>query len=179
MIRILLLTFCFFSVQSNEPVRNWSESYKLSWKDFEGNPDNNSGAAATTASGIIFGYSMQETNTEVVSFTTEIHAQFYPEKSWFKPKLATIYLLAHEQLHFDITELHARKFRYEVSLLKVSKTIKNDLKALNKKINKQLALMQQAYDGETSHSRNKEAQVKWNAYIAKELQKLEQYKSVD
>lgn len=179
MIRILSIIICFFSVQHDEPILNWSESYKLSWEDFKADPDFNSSAVAITASGLTFSFSVKETNTEVISFSTEVKAHFYPEKSWYKPELANDHILGHEQLHFDITELHARKFRQEISMLKTTSSIKSDLKQLHKKINIELALMQDNYDNETNYSRRHDMQTNWKVYVTEELQKLASYKSVN
>ena len=171
---------CVLGLQNDtEPVMSWSESYKLSWNDFKGEPRYNIGAVATTASGISFGFSIRQSNSRVVGFTTEIYAHFYPEQSWYKPEKADNHILGHEQLHFDITELYARKFRQRVSKLTVSKNIKSELNRIHKTINKELAALQDKYDGETDYSRNKEMQYKWQAYIKKELQKLDAYKSTE
>ncbi|WP_299551041.1 DUF922 domain-containing protein [Seonamhaeicola sp.] len=176
MIRILIVFCCFLLVQ-DEPVMSWNESYKLSWADFKDAPNPHTSAVAITASGITFGFSVRQTDSRVVDFTTEVHAHFYPEQSWYKPERANNHVLGHEQLHFDITELHARKFRYRISQLKVSNRIKDELRALQKTINLELKTLQDRYDAETNYSRNFEAQAQWEAYIATELKKLSKYKS--
>lgn len=178
MAKLLFILCCFVCVQ-DEPVMSWNASYKLSWSDFKGQPNHKVSAVAITASGISFGFSVRETDDEVVGFTTEVFSHFYPEQSWYKPNLADNHVLGHEQLHFDITELHVRKFRQRISGLKVSNTIKNELRQLNKTINKELAIMQDKYDAETNYSRHLENQAKWKIYIADELNKLSKYKSVD
>ena len=158
---------------------SWNASYKLSWSDFKGKPDQSVSAVAITASGISFGFSTKETDSKIISFSTEVFCHFYPEQSWYKPNIADAHVLGHEQLHFDITELHVRKFRKRISLLKVSNTIKGELRELNKTINKELAAMQDNYDAETNYSRNIENQSKWKTYISDELEKLSKYKSVE
>ncbi|MEW4922987.1 DUF922 domain-containing protein [Algibacter sp. 2305UL17-15] len=178
-----MLKFCiglclFLCVQNdNEPVISWSASYKLSWNDFKGKPRQNVSAVATTASGITFGFSIRQSGGRVVSFTTEVHAHFYPKQSWYKVERADNHILGHEQLHFDITELHARKFRMRISQLEVSHHIKRELNSLHRTINKELAALQDRYDAETDYSRQVEAQLRWQLYIKKELQKLDKYKS--
>ena len=178
MVKILLILCCFICVQ-DEPVMSWNASYKLSWADFKGQPNHRVSAVAITASGISFGFSVRETDSKVIGFTAEVFCHFYPEQSWYKPNLADNHVLGHEQLHFDITELHVRKFRQRISELKVSNTIKSELRQLNKTINKELAAMQDKYDTETNYSRNFENQATWKTYIADELNKLSKYKSVD
>ena len=155
----------------------WKDSYRLSWQDFKGKPRDDSTAAATTASGISFEYSIKHGAFRVVSFKTQVEACFYSEKSWYKPELANPYILAHEQLHYDITELYARKFRKQLALLRPSKTLKAELDALQKTINKQLSDRQNAYDAETNYSRSPEVQQQWQRHIYVELKKLEAFKS--
>lgn len=180
MTKIFLFFLCVFCIQDNEPVITWSSSYKLSWEDFKAKPNINDDAVAITASGITFGFSFTETDkNEMVSFTTEIFAHFYPEHSWYKKELANNHILEHEQLHFDITELFARKFRYRISQLKLSNSIRKQLNKIEKNINTELSEMQNEYDSETNNSRNYESQAKWNMYINTELNAYSKYKSVD
>lgn len=179
MIRILLVICCFIGAQNDEPVLSWNESYKLSWSDFKAKPNKRVSAAAVTASGITFGFSIKQADDRVVSFQTEVNAHFYPEKSWVKSELADNHVLGHEQLHFNITELYARKFRQQISKLKTSQSIKTELRQLHKSINKDLEEMQNTYDAETNYSRSTDIQAKWELFITQELQKLSKYKSVD
>ena len=178
----LVITFCvlmFTLTPPNDEVITWRDDIKLSWKNFKGDPKPDSNAVAVTASGITFEYSVKETQSRIVSFTTTIKAHFYPNKSWYIKERADNHILAHEQLHFDITELHVRKFRKEVAQLKVSPRLKNELRRLHEKINTDLATMQNLYDTESDNSINKEAQAKWQLFVKKELKALEYYKSKD
>ena len=158
---------------------SWNESYKLSWLDFKDTPNKHVSAVATTASGITFGFSVSTSDDQVVNFTSEVHAHFYPEKSWYKKERADSHVLGHEQLHFDITELYARKFRHRIDQIKVSNSVRGQLKTLHNTINKELSQLQNRYDSETNYSRNVDAQTKWKTYIADELKKFSKYKSVD
>lgn len=176
MIRCFIIACCFLLVQ-DEPVIAWHETKKITWEDFKDTPNNNTRASAITASGISFGFSIKLQNNKVVDFSTEVHAHFYPNKSWVKSTDANHHILGHEQLHFDITELYARKFRYEISKLSVSNNIKERLNALQNNINSELKKMQNTYDAETNYSRNFEAQEKWKTFIALELKKYNTYKN--
>lgn len=169
----------FFIQNDNEPVMSWNANYKLTWNDFKAKPKYTTSAVATTASGITFGFSIKESDARVISFTTEVHAHFYPEQSWYKPERADGHVLRHEQLHFDITELHARKFRKRISLLKTTNDVAKRLRAIHKNINKELAAFQNQYDAETDFSRSFEVQHQWETRVAKELKKLDYFKSVD
>ncbi|TBN04917.1 DUF922 domain-containing protein [Hyunsoonleella flava] len=167
-------------VQTNdEPVMSWQEAYRLTWNDFKAKPKYSSSAVATAASGITFGFSIRESDDRVISFTTEVHAHFYPEQSWYKPERADNHVLGHEQLHFDITELFARKFRKRISLLKTTNDVAKRLRAIHRNINKELAEFQNQYDTETDFSRDIEMQLQWELFIKKELKKLDYFKSAD
>ncbi|MCF7560231.1 DUF922 domain-containing protein [Sabulilitoribacter multivorans] len=157
---------------------SWNESYRLSWADFKGKPNNNVSAVAITASGITFGFSITQTDSgKVVKFSTEVNAHFYPDQSWYKKELADNHVLGHEQLHFDITELYTRKFRQRISQLRTSNSIRQELKTLHNNIIKELETAQNTYDNETDYSRNYEAQAIWKSYIEAELKKVSRFKS--
>lgn len=175
--KFLFIFFLLVCVQDTEPVLTWNGSYNLSWSDFKGKPNTSSDAVAITASGITFGFSItQKSNNEVVGFTTDVKAHFYPEQSWYKIERADRHILGHERLHFDITELYARKFRYRISQLRVTNTLKRQLKRIHNDINNELSEMQNKYDSETDFSRNFELQAKWKTYIEAELNTYDKYK---
>lgn len=179
MIRFVIAICFLFSLQKDTPVLSWSESYKLTWSDFKGKPNKYVKAAAITASGISFGYSIKQSNGNVVDFTTEVFAHFYPEESWYKPGVADHHILGHEQLHYDITELYARRFRKSIDSLKPEKDIKKVLNKLHKKTIKDLDAMQNLYDAETNYSIDYNEQLRWSLYISKKLEELSEFKSVD
>ncbi len=176
MIRVFLILCCFLCVQQDEPAIAWNTSYKLSWADFKDKPNPKMSAVAVTASGITFGFSVNTLDNQVVSFTSEVHAHFYPEKSWYKKEMADTHVLEHEQLHFDITELHARKFRQRIDQIKISNRVPDELRAIHDSINKALSQMQRTYDSETNYSRDVEAQAKWKIYVTKALKTHSKYK---
>ncbi len=166
-------------IPMNDEVISWNDTLKLTWGHFKAVPKTNTSAVALTASGITFEFSVKETETRIVDFDTKVYAHFYPKKSWYIKAQGDAYILAHEQLHFDITELYARKFRKEISQLKINSNIKSQLRNLHEKINKELAATQNRYDKESDNSVNREFQTKWNNYVKSELAKLEAYKSKD
>ena len=176
---LIFLVSCLSVVSNNLDVEkiSWSETNKLTWANFKGKPDKASNAAASTASGISFGYKIKTTNNKITGFTTTVNSVFYPTKSWYKVEDATDHILAHEQMHFNITELYARKFRKQLSEVKISTRLKLQLSNLYKSINEASNKMQKFYDKETKHSIDKTKQAEWNTYIRLELQKLDKYKT--
>lgn len=171
------MTILFVGSNSNEESMLWNESRKLTWADFKASPDLKSRASAITASGITFEYSVKTSRKEIVDFSTKVEAHFYPNKSWFLEKQVDVYILAHEQLHFDIIELYARKLREQLSLLVVNQNLKGQMNRLHASINKALNDTQQLYDLQTNHSINVTMQKEWEAKIIKELKTYEAYKS--
>lgn len=161
----------------NDEVVSWDDNRKLTWKDFRGVPDESSDAVALTASGITFGFSVKTNNGNVEGFTTSIASHFYPNKSWYFKEKVDGTILKHEQLHFDITELYARKLREQVSKLKPNRNIKKQLNSVHSLILQELNKEQNRYDEESEHSLNTIKQKKWEDYIARELQALVQFKS--
>ncbi|WP_040281115.1 DUF922 domain-containing protein [Psychroserpens damuponensis] len=176
--RLLIVLLCLLKfATTNEVTMSWSESKKLTWADFKGAVDVNTDAVAVTASGITFSFSVSESDGKFVDFSAETYAHFYPEKSWYNKTKGDDHILAHEQLHFDITELHVRKLRYNISKIKVSQHIKHDLRAVHEQANKELAIMQNTYDTQTNNSINKVEQVTWSKFVKNELDKYKDFRS--
>ncbi|WP_370000471.1 DUF922 domain-containing protein [Winogradskyella sp.] len=174
---IVGLFFLFVGTSSNDETMTWNEARKLTWADFKANPDPKSDAVALTASGITFGYSVKTSNKRIVGFTTTVEAHFYPDKSWYIKEKGDDYVLGHEQLHFDITELYVRKFRQQLERLVVNQNIKKQMNQIHVAINEALDKTQKEYDAQTNHSINVEAQKYWETFIAAELKNLDKYKS--
>lgn len=155
----------------------WSETTKLTWSDFKAEPDSESDAVALTASGITFGYSVKTSGKRIMDFSTTVEAHFYPNKSWYLKEKSNVHILEHEQLHFDITELYARKFRQQLTKLEVNQNVKAQMERLHTAINEAVNETQRRYDKQTKHSMNIEKQNEWEAFIKKELKGLDQFKS--
>lgn len=151
-----------------EEVILWTPARKLSWSDFKGRPSTNSSAAAITASGITYSFSAQGTHDKM-ELDFKVDAHFYPEKSWYKPKLANPTILEHEQLHFDITEVFARKLRRILAETPFTGNAKSEVKEIYRNILRELNHYQNQYDSETNFSRDTVQQRLWNIRITKIL----------
>ena len=132
----LLITICLFatSLSIAQPSDfdakrfiEWNEHYKLSWDHFENTVDDGRfGDAGTAVKIIAKPYFVGK------SIEYNVYALFDRQKSWAFEKDDA--LLAHEQLHFDIAELYARKIRKKVEELRKGKI--KELSDYNKAINK-------------------------------------------
>jgi hypothetical protein len=174
---ILCLLFVFVGESSNEETMTWDESRKLSWADFKADPNLESDAVALTASGITFSYSVKTSGRKIIDFSTSVEAHFYPNKSWYLKEKGGDQILRHEQLHFDITELYARKFREQLKTLVVNQKVEKEMQRLHITINEALDEAQKRYDSQSNHSRNRDAQNQWEIFIQEELRKSDKYKS--
>ncbi|SKB70123.1 protein of unknown function [Salegentibacter holothuriorum] len=155
---------------------SWDKTRPLTWEDFKASPKKQLAYKANTNSGLSFSWSSTESSSGI-KLTFEVESNFYPNQSWVKEIQEVDYLLAHEQLHFDITELHARKLRMALKNYEPGRNMKKELNDIYSKIEQQRREMQNQFDKETNHSINKEAEYKWRQFIEKELQQLIEYSS--
>jgi hypothetical protein len=154
----------------------WNDDLQLQWEDFNGTPTRGTTVVAVTASGLSFGFSTKMTETQLVDYTVFVDAHFYPDKSWYVKERANSVILDHERLHFDITELHARKFKQRIAQTKFDLRINAQMERIHNTINDELRQMQQKYDLETDHSQNVDKQKEWQKFIKVQLDKLSYYK---
>lgn len=173
-IKKVLLLFIWLvlnlSYGQEEQMVLWTPSKKLTWSDFKGKPSNISNAAAITASGISYSFSAQGTKDKVeLDFKVETH--FYPDKSWYKATTANPIVLSHEQLHFDISEVFARKLRQILAETKFTNNAKSEVKEIYRNVLRELNDYQNQYDDETNFSRDTVQQLIWNKRIIKVLNK--------
>lgn len=147
----------------------WKPDYKLKWEDFRGVPDRTSDRIAITVSNI--GYSLGYNKT---SYSVKVKCVFVKRKSW--TTTADSAVLVHEQGHFDISEIYARKLRKAFKEYKFNpQTVQADLKAIFTRLNSDRRLYNELYDIETDASRNPTMQKQWNKKLADELNALKAF----
>ena len=152
----------------------WNKDRPLTWTDFKGAVPKNADFVASTNTGISFGYSYTNTNGKIdVKFTIE--SFIHPEKSWFQKDKVDDYILAHEQTHFDISELYARMLKKRLSQQVFTKHAKAEIEKIYHQNEKQRRAMQAQYDAETDHSRIEKKELFWRKHISKQLIKYESW----
>lgn len=147
----------------------WSASRPLTAADFKGRPRPTEAHAALTSANINTGASCRDN-----IFNGTARASFDPATSWVRdPARMTPALLRHEQLHFDITEVYARRLRQQLAAMQVPC---NKLGSAFDQVTKAAyAAWQQAedaYDRDTSHGLQHEQQAKWEAQVRQQLTEL-------
>ncbi|AVI49832.1 DUF922 domain-containing protein [Pukyongia salina] len=170
-IPVLLL----FPVENDKEKMQWDESRPLTWSDFKGVPNGSDDYVASTNSGISLSYSIGYRNGEY-KFNFTVQSNFYPKQSWYRPEAASEYILKHEQTHFDISELHARKLRKKLMELDVTENVKADADKLYSEIEQERRDMQHRFDSDSDHSKLRELELEWRDFIASELEKYDSWK---
>lgn len=148
----------------------WNEFYKLRWDDFQGSAAEDAAGDAATSVQIKAKPYMVKNKVRY-----NVYALFNKKKSWSRDQSAQ--LLVHEQLHFDLAEVFARKIRKKIRELSAQNV--NDVKVYNQAI--QILLQEsneadQRYDLETLHGALDQKQAAWAKQIHDELVALKNYK---
>lgn len=150
----------------------WQAGQKLNWSDFKAlsKPDPGFGVATTTSD---FLYKIfKQKGREFL----EISVVFYCDSSWKNPNFEHADILHHEQLHFDINELFARKFCKQVeNLNKAGSVTRDKIESVYDSLQEACNDYQDLYDLETGGSTNVKMQQVWNKKIPEELNALEAY----
>ena len=147
----------------------WDFNNKITWGNFHAKADSNSDYTAECIT--FFKCSFYTKNDSVFC---RVRTFFNTAKSWRKQTLLdNSYDINHEQLHFNITEIFARKIRQliitnSLNEESVQKIYNENVKACND--------FQNLYDKETNHSINKIKQANWAKEINTLLLSLNPYK---
>jgi hypothetical protein len=147
----------------------WIIDKRLAWDDFLCEPKRGSDAVASTSTSLGIAYQLTDGQLKY-----HITCNFNKEKSW--GLLKTDYILAHEQGHFDITEIFARKLSEALQNYQFNKrSFKRDISQIYQSIVDQKEAFQKQYDGETDHSRNRRMQYDWLEKIESLLEETQPY----
>lgn len=147
----------------------WKQARKLSWEDFKATPDAGSSNAALTSSSINIEFGFDNTGLQY-----SIKCSFDKTKSWVRIKNNDV--LGHEQGHFDLAEVYARKLNKAMKEYKFNaKTVGDDVNKLYDNMMKLHHEAQNTYDHETDYSRNKLRQEEWRQKINSDLKQLEAF----
>jgi hypothetical protein len=167
-----LLIFHFFFLPSfflpSETTIPWSAEVKLKWADFQGIPSKNL-MAARTFSGISYEVELLDLHHGKAELKTKVYAYFDKKKSAVRRQWENQALLDHEQLHFDIAEIHARKLINCMQSASFTSQFKEEVHVLFMQCLKEMEAMNEQYDRGTNHSLNGKEQERWNRYVKEML----------
>lgn len=176
---VLSIFFTSFMYSQGNSTIVWEKSKKLTWNDFQGATDSiNFGQAKTSYRIRIVPEQVNVDEYDNIQGYEKmtVKAEFDKKRSWSLAKFDTV-VLAHEQLHFDIAELYARKIRRQFykNILAKRKTYErfwSDYKVLWDECSK----FQNKLDAETNHGRDKEQNKLWKQLVSDELRKSDVFK---
>lgn len=149
----------------------WNDNRKLKITDFKGSVDKRPFTAATFSS---FRYTIEAIPLVSNRYTLNVETFFDCYSSYFKHTKLDSFVLRHEQLHFDISELFARKFieRIEKEALDLNQFLAKREQILAE-ISRELYLRHDESDSEVYVDRTKQSI--WNDRIKNELDKYQKY----
>lgn len=158
----------FARLYSQETIA-WDSATKLTWADFRGRVDNSSPFSASTASGIVYKFRI-----DGEGYNDSITAVFYKTESWVRIRDEKD--LIHEQGHFDITEIFARKLRKRLrEFVPKRGSLGKQLKQVYDDVEREREATENLYDAETRHSADADRQAYWLGRIRDQLKELEEY----
>jgi len=151
----------------------WRADSLLNKDDFKSRSKGSS-AMGFTSSGI-FLYPSE--NGGVLVFYVE--AIFIKSKSYITKY--SEYILKHEQLHFDICELYARKLRQKLAEtdFKKVKNVQQLIQNAYAKVNQEFGREQEKYDKDTEHGLNAAKQQVWSDDIHRRLKELDAFSGTE
>lgn len=175
---VFLILFLIPSYLLSQRIE-WKEERKLVWSNFKSNKNNQHGKDIVAYTHCGWVYSVVKSSNPKGAAKVNIETIFNEDKSWKDDTRITDYVLNHEQKHFDIAEIYARKIRKEIiSKIKTSGDYDRYFQTIYNRILKDYRNFQALYDGVTEHGMNKEKQSEYNAIISNELEQLKDYKKL-
>ena len=175
---LFLIGSLFAFSNAPEPAKiadeiSWKASRKLTWDDFKAKADNNDPLHALTATNIDM-----KAKCENGQLKLKVESVFSTNESWSKNKKSER-LLFHEQLHFDITEIYARRLRKELMALPDACTKSDEINKITDRIFAEWKKQEEIYDQETNHGLNETTMKIWKEKVTTELNLLETFKYKD
>ena len=176
------------AASSETDVIEWDPTRRLDWSDFVGPvpAGTDTRRVAATAGSLAWSYRFtvrwSRNECTFIIDSIESRALFHPEDSWVRQGHRTDAVLQHEQLHFDILQLHKQKFDAETrefvgsdwpcagrSERRASRHTQDEIDRLvgsvYERIWNEYRGRQETYDSETQHGTDAEKQSEWTQQL--------------
>lgn len=160
---------------ATEPLA-WSSRRPLAWSDFQGPATADGDENARTVYNLSF-----ESRCRGEAFTFTVTALFFPAESWVKAqvladRVAAVQVLQHEQTHFDLTEVYARRMRrYFSGLYNPCGQTDEAINAAVERFAREEGEAQQRYEAETNHGLIANRQLGWTSDVSEMLTSLSEF----
>jgi uncharacterized protein DUF922 len=151
----------------------WSARRPLAWDDFQGAPPSEGPEGAKTSYTL---YSAWKCKGDV--FEVRVLAGFRPRQSWVKAivlddSTQRRSVLRHEQTHFDLAEVHARRMRRAFGdLARPCAKTDAELSAVAHRVAQEETAEQRRYDADTNHGLLADQQAAWTRDVNLRLDRL-------
>jgi len=148
----------------------WSAERPLAWSDFLGSPPSEGSEGAKTSYTLYSGWKCRGDVFEV-----RVIVGFRPRDSWVKAIVLNDSaqrrsVLRHEQTHFDLAEVHARRiWRVFKDLSRPCAQADAKLNGLAQRLAQEEKVEQRRYDAETNHGLLADQQAAWSRDVAQRL----------
>lgn len=176
---LLIFSTCFAQDKNNSFI-DWQKDVLTpsSFTIIPDNTDTGKAGAAVKARFLYHYYVKPKSNGAPSQVNFSVRTILAQEGTWMKAGLVKdTSLLRHEQTHFDLAELYARKITKAIAEKKASKNIKEELLNITSLFGAELEKQQKLYDEQTEHGLKKQEQAAWQEFITQELEKHEAYAS--
>ena len=148
----------------------WSAGRRLAWSDFQGSPPSEGSEGAKISYTLYSGWKCKG-----AAFEFRMIAGFRPRQSWVKAvvlndSMQRRTVLGHEQTHFDLAEVHARRMQRAFGdLARPCARTDAELSALAQRLTQEEKAEQRRYDEETNHGLLADQQAAWSRDVAQRL----------
>ena len=170
--RIEVEVYRIAELWKHEKIIRWTEGRQLGPKNFKADTTNRPNRAKSTTT---ISYSFKRAEL-VPEWYVEFHTNFHTYFSYFKGGVSDKEQVEHEQNHFNITEIEARRLTKRLKERGI--TTSEDLdRVLDQEIQttlNRLDRIHDKYDSEVLKDSSRENS--WNKYIIDELDRLTEYK---
>ncbi|MES2426183.1 MAG: hypothetical protein V4560_04390 [Bacteroidota bacterium] len=170
---LLLLLFGSIYLSANAQIK-WDADKPLKWSDFSAVDDDQNPSVAYTNCRTTYTYAMLPP-ADSYKFNFKIDSWFDKAASWVKSSKKNKFLLQHEQVHFDIHELHARKLMQAFKAKTYTANYNEEIKAIYDSIQKEEQEMQMRYDTQSMRSNAQDEISVWSFSIRGQIAKLPPY----
>ena len=186
-----LLPYCWAAKEKSAPKPRRYDDGPLRVEEFRGDPVAHPFATAGTYTRVLIQYSFQSEwnagRAECRLTSAEVYAVFLPQTSWWLgPPQAS--LLDHEQGHFDLAEIAARKlqwllneklssdkrfFAQGATRTAAERALADKVRQLMRQVNDEAVQQNREYDQATRHGSRRSVQAEWRRVQLATLDQLQ------
>lgn len=167
--KAIKLSFSDYIKQDPDTVY-YSKARPLTWDDFKGNLSSSKFAAYIYPD---FAYNEKiSIKNGVIQVSFDIRVFLAKSASWVNSSSRNLYVLNHEQRHFDIQKIFVEKFKNDLKAEELTPdNFEGTINVQYLETRREIHRMQEKYDDETNHGINASQQDHWNKYIDEQLAK--------